>query len=349
MRAAGILVVVSIVASACSAVVPRPAPSVTPAITEFVIPTRSPAPSVSPTAFTGHYGFLANSTSGYVLSREGETATIATIPLQNGAVSPDGRRFAGFTRSAPYELRTVELASPTTTVRVAGLAADELPGLVAWSVDGTGLVYSAVRADPGALGLPVWSALRTVDLANPSPKEIARIDQVALRPMVWDRLGGDLVGAFVVSGDVAGEYVVIRGVQAPERKALPNAPWHPTVSGDGRWIVITAENQSLYRTFQADDPSFIVETHGLTDAPVTAVGRPMSGEIGIVLDRQLILWDPATGLRGRVPSPDLQAVVGFRFDGSAAIVRDGNGLELLDVASSKLTPLSGAGLGVALP
>lgn len=349
MRTAGILAALAIVAGACSAIAPRPAPAVTPAITAFVVPTRSPAPSVSPTAFTGHYGFLVDSAAGYALTREGETTTLATIPLQNVAVSPDGRRVAGFTRSAPYELRTVDLASPATTARVAALAADELPGLVAWSVDGTGLVYSAVRADPGARGVPVWSALRTVDLANPSPKEIARIDQVALRPMVWDRLGGDLVGAFVVRGDIASEYVVVRGAAAPVRKVLPDAPWHPTVSGDGRWIVITAEGQSLYRTFQADDPSFVVETHGLTDAPVTAAGRPMSGEIGIVLDRQLILWDPATGLRDRVPSLDLQAIVGFRFDGSAAIVRDSGGLELLDIASSKTTPLIGAGVGVALP
>lgn len=342
----------TVLAISCNTFAPGPAPGGSPTVTPFVEPTRSRAPAASPTAFTGHYGFLVETAAGCVLSREGETATIATIPLTALAVSPDGRHAAGFTTAQPYELRTFDLASPATTSAVATLAAGERGSGVAWSSDGSGLAFTVARADEGVLGNPIWSALRTVDLSTRTPKEAVRLDGIGLLPLIWDRLGGDLVAAVATQGDAATEYVVVRGVQPPARKTLPEGRWHATVSGDQRWIVIAASDRSVYRTFQADDPSFIVETHGLTDAAVSALGRPMNGDIGVVLDSQLILWDPATGLRRQVPVAEaVTGIVGFRFDGSAVLVRTASGVHLIDLASNRDTPVvtGNVVLGVALP
>ncbi len=351
MRAA-VLAAFVLVAVGCSASLGGPAASAPGTATPFVEPTRSPAPAVSPTAFSGHYGFLVATSAGYVLAREGESQTIATIPLAALAVSPDGRRAAGFTTTQPHELRTLDLASPGTTTAVATLAAGEHSTGVAWSADGTGLVFTVARAGAGDRGDPEWSALRTIDLAARVPKEVARLDGVGLMPLVWDRLGGDLVAAVAIRGGIATEYVVIRGVQPAERRALPEGRWHATVSGDQRWIVIAADDRSVYRTFQADDPSFIVETHGLTDVPVSALGRPTRGDIGVVLDSQLILWDPATGLRRAVPVAEaVTAILAFRFDGSGALVRTASGTHLIDLASGRDTPvvIGSVVLGAALP
>ena len=73
-------------------------------MTDFVIPTRSPKPS--PTAFTGHYGFLVAGPTGYVVRSESSETPLGTIDLAvGGAVSPDGRLFAGWTRTTPADLR----------------------------------------------------------------------------------------------------------------------------------------------------------------------------------------------------------------------------------------------------
>ncbi len=318
------------------------APTVTPAVTAFVIPTRSPAPSVSPTRFLGRYGYLVSTNAGYVVRREDDPAQVALIDLDGVSVSPDGRRVAGFTRSGPAELQIREVASPRSVALATPMPEGERGLFTAWSVDGGGVVYSVLG--------PSWSALRTLDLVTRAAKVVARIDGVTLRPVLWDRPGGDLVGAFAMDGDAAREYVMVRGAEAAQRKALPDKRWRPAVSGDERWIVIAAANEPVLRTFQADDPGFVVETHGTTDAGVTAIGRPMSGQIGIVLDGQLLLWDPATGLRQGVPTETVLALVAFRFDGSAAIVRTASGPRLVEIASGRVTPLAGdATVGVALP
>src|SRR5437867_1793946 len=103
MRA--LITALAIVACACSAV--APAPTESPGMTDFVIPTRSPKPS--PTAFTGHYGFLVAGPTGYIVRSESSETPLGTIDLAGGAVSPDGRLFAGWTRTTPADLRIVDV------------------------------------------------------------------------------------------------------------------------------------------------------------------------------------------------------------------------------------------------
>ncbi len=83
---------------ACSLFAPAPSPTHEP---EFVIPTPSPKPSVTATTFTGHYGFLVPSASGFAIRRENDTTVLGTIDASVGAVSPDGRYFAGWSQQAP--------------------------------------------------------------------------------------------------------------------------------------------------------------------------------------------------------------------------------------------------------
>jgi len=312
-------------------------------MTDFVIPTPSPKPS--PTAYTGHYGFLVATGAGYMIRSESSSASLGTIDLDPIAVSPDGRFVAGWTRAGD-ELQIREVTKPTTLVRSTKLATGERGTFVTWSVDESGLLF--------ALNGPGWSALRTLDVtsATATPKEVTRIDRVTLRPVVWDRLGGDLVAGLIVEGGNATEYVLIRGTETPVRKTLPDKRWQeaPAVSGDGRFVVLAAQAEPLVRTFASDDPTFVVETHGVNATTgASAIGRPGTGQLGVVLDRQFYLWDP-TGPRDPFSTQPIVSVVCFRFDGSAAVVRTLDGVALLDVTAKTFAALADdVRYGIALP
>jgi hypothetical protein len=331
--------ILAVVVTACA----TPSPSATPQPTEFVIPTPSPKPS--PTAFTGHYGFLVATPLGYAVQREDSTTELGTFDLEPIAVAPDGRFVAGWSRSGT-ELQIRDVQRPTLVVRSTKLPDGERGTGITWSVEESGLLFSVRGA--------TWGALRTLDVTSATsvPKEVIRLEGVTLRPAVWDHLGGDFVAALIVDGGSATEYLAIRGTDTPQRKPLPSRRWQetPAVSGDGQFVVIAAQTEPLLRTFQASDPNFILETHGLkADSGAAAIGRPQNADLGVVLDRQFYLWDP-NGARDPFVTEDLYGVVCFRFDGSAAVVRTAKGLALLDVKSRSLLPLSGdVRYGIALP
>ena len=309
------------------------------------MPTRSPVPTPPP--FTGHYGFLEPGAGGWSVRRETDTTSLGVIPLDNIAISPDGRIVAGWSHGAAAQLVIVDVARPSVSQTVAALPPGERGQFVTWSVDGSGLLYS--------VSVGGETALRALDVTKnaQTPREVARIEGVTLHPALWDRVGGDLAAAIVVDGGLARGYLVVRGTQAPERRQLPDKVWQdtPAVSGDGRWVVIAARNEPTVRVFRSDDPGFVVETHGdVAGSGASGAGRPMSGQIAIVLDRELTFWDPDTNQRGKIPAAtDIVGIIGFRFDGSAAIVTTASGPTLVD-PSGKLTPLAGEPrYGIALP
>lgn len=339
-----LVLILALALAACASATPAPSgPTPVPSMTDFVIPTASPKPS--PTAYAGQYGFLVWTPSGYLVRREGSASPLGTIDLDPIAVAPDGRYVAGWTRSRT-ELQIRDVRAPGALVRSARIADGERGAALTWSVDESGLLYSVNGA--------TWSALRTLDVASATsaPRELLRVDGVDLRPVVWDRLGGDLVSAFVVEGGSATEYVLIRGVDSPVRRTLPAKRWQerPAVSGDGQFVVLAAQAEPLLRTFMSDDPSFVLETHGQNATTgAAAIGRPMSAQLGVVLDREFYLWDP-TGPREPFSTEPIFGLVCFRFDGSAAVVRSQTGLKLLDVRTKTLTPLDDdVRYGIALP
>ncbi|HYK98173.1 MAG TPA: hypothetical protein VEU77_07240 [Candidatus Acidoferrales bacterium] len=338
---------------ACNPLAPAATPT-PPLPTEFVIPTPSPAPTHA--SLTGHYGFIVATGTGYTVRREDSPTALGSFDLVNIAVSPEGNLVAGWTRNTPAELRLLDVRDPATTRRILTLPTGERGGAMTWSIDGSGLLYSAETELVTEGGAPAHAALRTIDLgaASAAPKDLARFDAMQLRPMEWDRLGGDLVTALGVVPGTAREYIVIRGTDKPEERSLPaDRKWQeaPAVSGDGRWVMIPSLLDSTLRTFRADDPGFILETHGLVaNASVSALGRPFGGQLGVVLDRQLIFWDPQTNSRALVQTPgDVFGIVCWRFDGTAAVIKTAAGLALVD-PSGKTTPLSGdVRFGIALP
>ena len=345
---------------ACTASTPSPTP--TPGMTDFVIPTRSPKPS--PTAFTGHYGFIASGPNGYIVRSESSETALGTIDLAGnaGAVSPDGRLFAGWTRTTPAELRLVDVAKTTQFSKVLTLPADERGGGLAWSTDGTGIVYAAESVAVANSGLvPAATALRLIALTKTgtgdgAPREVGRFDAIQVRPAAWDRLGGDLVVALGVLPGTASEYIVVRGAETPQRRSLSAKQWQeaPAVSGDGRWVVTAAVKEQLVRWFRADDPTFVVETHGeMTEGGASALGRPGedSAMVGVVLDRGVILFDGETSARSRVPTAEgVDAIVGWRFDGSAVVIRQGSQISLVEIGTWIQTKISGdVRFGVRLP
>jgi len=355
-----VLALLSVALVACTSSSSTATPTPTPGMTDFVIPTASPKPS--PTAFTGHYGFLVAGSTGYVVRSESSEAPLGTIDLAGGAVSPDGRLFAGWTRTTPADLRIVDVNKTSQFSKVLTLPAGERGGGIAWSTDGTGLVYVAESIAVANSGLvPATSALRLIALttsgtADGAPREVGRFDSIVVRPGSWDRLGGDLVTALGVLPGTASEYIVVRGADSPQRRPLPDRQWQdtPAVSGDGRWYVMAAVKQQLVRWFRADDPTFVVETHGeLTTGGANALGRPGedSAQVGAVLDGVMMLFDGETGARSRVPTNDrVDEIVAWRFDGSAAIIRQGTQLATLEIGSWNLTKVAGnVRFGVRLP
>ena len=338
---------------ACNQVAPTATPTPAPP-TEFVIPTASPPPS--PTPFTGHYGFLIAGGNGYTIVREDSATPLGTIDLTNIAVSPDGHLVIGWSRTTPAQLRLIEVTSPAASRAVLTLPSGERGGAIAWSLDGTGALYSAETELQTEGGVPAHATLRAVDLTSPTvaPKDIARFDAMQLRPMLWDRGGGDLVAALGVVPGTAREYIVIRGNDKPEERPLPtDRKWQdaPAISGDGRWVMLASLLDPTLRTFRVDDPGFILETHGLIpDSNVAALGRPFGGQLAVVLDRQLIFWAPQSNTRAVVATPgDVVGIVCWRFDGSAIVIKTAAGLSLVD-ASGKATPVSGdVRFAVALP
>ncbi len=347
----------SIAAAACNPLTSAPTPTPVPLFTEFVIPTPSPKPS--PTAFTGHYGFLVAGPNGFAIRSETSDSPIGTIDLAFPVVSPDGGLVAGWTRTTPAELRIVDVAKPAQFSKVLTLPAGERAGAIAWEVDEAGILYAAESQSVSSAQLPAYSALRTVEVAangtaKSPPKEIARFDNTLLRPAVWNHLGGDFIAALAIVPGTAKEFIAIRGTDAPQRRPLPDgAVWQqdPAISGDGRWIVMAAQSEQLVRWFRTDDASFVVQTHGaMTEGGASAWGRPQTGGVGVVLDRGLVIYDGDTGARGRVPTEGIDQIVGWRFDGSAAIVRMGQQLALVEIGSWNVTKI-GADVraGVRLP
>jgi hypothetical protein len=338
-----LLAPVGAIAVACGTLF-SPPPSGTPRVTEFVIPTRSPAPSVSPTAFTGHYGFLEDANSGLAVRREEDPAPLRVLDARSGAVSPDGRIFAGWADREPFELRLFDVATGATET-VVTLGAAERFTAVTWSLDGQGLLYSVAGNPSARPGPPAYSALRAV-LIRQQPKEILRYDDGSLLiPALWDRLGGELVTAFVTEPGIARGYVVVRGSVPPIQRRFPDGQdWQatPAVSGDGQYVVIAALTQPVLRIFQAADPTFVVEYHG-ADGGTSAIGRPGTADNAIVVDGTFLLWDPSKGRIRRGTASDVTAVRFFRFDGSAAVVVTASlGPALIDVASGSLTRLRGS-------
>ena len=135
----------------------------------------------------------------------------------SGAVSPDGRRFAYWIwDTSPPGLGSLSLMrlalydGTTGTTRELLRLENQAGSGVAWSTDGTGLLFGVVyRVDVGAGAAANMARLRTFDLASgaiddvgpvlgsgskTTPDVISGAANVSIRPLLWDRPGKRVIG-----------------------------------------------------------------------------------------------------------------------------------------------------------
>lgn len=355
---------------------PSSSPAVaTVAATSSPTPTTSSSPS--PTAVPSPSATAGSSERfGVVTQTEGvappllirpETSAQATDTI-NGvaghAVSPDGRQIAAWLLDAqdtPRRLVTLTIGASAQPTMLLELPPNERGGEVAWASDGSALtigVQSAAQV-PGVGGGPTTAFWRAFDLRTRVVSEMAqRSDGRLFIPIAWVRGSGEFAAAFETGeGGYASAYYLWRPGAPAQRSAMPGGSAllvsgvSVRASADGRRVAAIAfgreaVTQYTVLVWPTDDPARATALRPATGDTVSVVAlRPGSDEIGVDSGpmavgspgvRRFELWS-MTGQRRVVR--DSGGFEVFRFDGSAAISRDGN---VIDLTSGRATPLAGA-------
>jgi hypothetical protein len=172
--------------------------------------TGTPAPGGA--IYNDAFGFIvapgSNSTAA-TIRKESTSAPVATFDQQGFAVSPDGTRIAYWTperNGARSELRVVTAAAPSSSQFSSSLSANEHGGGIAWSSDGTTLLYAVNLGDP-----TTSSTVRTVDLRSGGAAQVVLTSTAAgviLQPIAWSSsthlaaVGETGEGGFMTTYDV---------------------------------------------------------------------------------------------------------------------------------------------------
>lgn len=197
-----------------------------------------------------------------------------------GVVSPDGRRLAYWLVDAGRsELALYENGTSRTLVR---LQDELLIGGLIWSGDGTGILFVASKG--GVQGVPPeYAALRTLDLATGTVRELTRVSQQYLSPLAWDRRGRI---AAAEQGLPAGgrEYLVVGEDGAIRRHVLPPDVIIGPASPDAVWATGLWRSDNVLRYWPI---ASFDDRRELRPEPGTGVGlgtwRPGSSELAVVI------------------------------------------------------------------
>ena len=197
-------------------------------------PAPSPAVTAQPSAaglVSDRYGLVlerqppvvrSEANSGQIVALRGE--------FSNGAVSPDGRRFAYWqTPAGPARrLWLLDTSAPTQPRSLLTLPDDETAvTFIVWSSDGTGLLIAVNGLAPARQGegppveAPPYATLRQIDVATGSVWEIARNKGSWFGPVAWDRARGVSTAISIGPGGLVGGYGVLRDGVAPVWAPLP--------------------------------------------------------------------------------------------------------------------------------
>jgi len=276
-------------------------------------------------------------------------------PTSSYTVSPDGKRIALIrTSQTGQHIVTFTTTRPNDVTAVVDLSGSgELTSRVIWAGDGSdSLLFDAVKETHGSGGgdNATWqySALRSVDLATRTVREVVRIagQNTKLWQLAW-LPGRQLVGALEMRqlGPVA-NYVLVRS-GAAERTAMNPSPGVASFGASRDGLRILVSSSTSVRWWPVDQPSAAKD---LTAQPGESLGyaefRPGTDELGVDVGRGFEIWT-LTGGR-RVVGNSFQGFRHWRVDGSAAITTsDPSAVLLIDPATGVMTPLPGGGFPVA--
>ncbi len=196
----------------------------------------TPAASVEPAAAAGpsatprsiglqpDFGFIYSGVRpGYgkgsapVVRREGELSVVAELAPSffngfTGAISPDGRLSAYFAQpqNKPWTLYLLDGARPNEQRELLTIPDDIPGGRPVWSPDGKGVAFVVLNKEANQGVKPLYSAIRTIDLASGAVTERARIEGGSHYEFVgWDRARSTLAATVAPDREAANTYVVI--------------------------------------------------------------------------------------------------------------------------------------------
>ena len=218
-------------------------------------PTASQSATATPPAATGTpppggaiyndaFGFIvapgSNSTAA-TIRKESTIAPVATFDQQGFAVSPDGTRIAYWTpesNSTRSELRVVTAAAPSSPQFSSSLSANEHGGGIAWSSDGTSLLYTVNTGDP-----TTSSTIRMVDLRSGGAAQVVLTSNAAgviLKPIAWSSSTHVAAVGETGEGGFMSTYDVINFTSNPPTSTRANVPVQIPMSS------VTASSDALF-------------------------------------------------------------------------------------------------------
>ena len=314
-----------IVATACGS-----APSSV--ATTSAAPTSTPRATPSPTpaaVLDDRFGLLIQKVDAWQVRRESDPVPLYTLQTGGASglkVSPDGRRVAYWTGNDLRVLDVAPDARPRTLLTVGSPESGSYSHM-AWSSDSTGLVVGVVGPfDPVPDAPPAYTALRVVDVAGGTPREVIRIPGNIV-PVTWDRKAR-LIAAYMQMCCGARYYYVVEegGTFRLANVGGDISLYVVEASQDGQMVLGRGDPDSRIRVWPRDSYEGGVELRAAGDEHILAAAwRPGTAEIGVLFADRLELWDTsgarrAVALPAAPPSPDRFASLVFRADGKAVLI-----------------------------
>ena len=324
-------------------------PSATVAATTATSASATPSGS---SAVSGRYGWIVIGGGGFALTDETGTtiqqygcgAPGRPCDQTKVAVSPDGRRVAFWLsgQTPRWEVRIVDVSTPTSVRPVATLP-DGFEGLgLAWATDSKGLLYSAQTVGYGGLtGGAGKATLTAIDVTTQAPAVDPmppRTDGLFYRPVAWQR-DRDVVAA-VTTGE--GGFVAEYATSASNGSAYKTTRVPAAQSMIATQVIATADatrvmgidtNFNVVRIWPVGDFNAQIETG-------PGQGNSISGALWQALsvvwsfgDRLDVFVPQTSSSRNVFTSAGGVHLVALRPDGSGALVATTDGLLVIELAN----------------
>jgi hypothetical protein len=293
-------------------------------------------------------GFELVSESGAVVQDYG--CGTATCQQRSVAVSPDGKRVAYWrTGQTPqWELRVFDVATPTAVRTVATLPSSQRGGALAWSSDSQGVAFGvqSVETLPAAGGGPKSAGVSSIDLTAPqAPLADAlpmRTDGSFYVPVAWDRakkLFAAVVtgeGGFVLEYDTA-DASGFKPTRVPAANQM--VANQVEASPDATRVLGIDINMNLVRVWPVTNIGAAVEVRPGSGARITGAHWRTANEVGWTFGSRFDVFVPQTATsRTVLAGPSELRLMAFRADGTAALVAQQSGAEIVDVQSGATNP-----------
>jgi hypothetical protein len=243
------------------------------------------------------------------------------------AVAPSGRQVAYWIDNKLQILEVAPNAQPRTVFDLSAHAAHEAYVGLAWSSDSTGLVVATTAPSSimAADAPPEYGALRVVDVSGGQAREIIKVPDRQVTPLLWDRQSRLVAAYSAYSSGITGYYVIDEGGNA-QVSDVANGLITMEASPDAQQILATGFTPDFVRVWPVSAPARATDLRPSTSEPILAAKwRPGTAEFAVLSSDRLELWQ-WSGARRVVSLPplpltsNLNRTLAFRIDGSAAVV-----------------------------